>query len=95
MVELSDDEMEEGVGGPGIGYVNPNDNQVQPPPEAPGFPSHDSRLRIDQLGMERQREQLRARREAGLGVPRRRANHSIPPSMYPSRPYRPARNQNM
>ena len=47
VVQLSDDDMEEGVGGPGIGYVNPTENQVQPPPEAPGFPSHDLRLKTN------------------------------------------------
>ena len=62
VVELSDDDMSERVGGQGLGYVRlDSGNQSQPPPTTNGFPGHDLRLRIDQLGMDRNREELSPR----------------------------------
>ena len=61
MVELSDDDRDGSVGGPGVGYVAPV-IQTQPPPETPVFASLDLRERLGRpgdLAMERQREAVR------------------------------------
>ena len=67
VVVLSDDSMEDSMGGPGFGYVAPDVQEV-PPPESPVFRSLDIRERLGRPGeseaMDRYQQEVRDQRNA-------------------------------
>ena len=67
VVVLSDDSMEDSMGGPGFGYVAPDVQEV-PPPESPVFRSLDIRERLGRPGeseaMDQHQREVRDRRNA-------------------------------